>query len=537
MQRAFLTVDSRQIHYRVGGEGAPIVMLHPSPLSSAALLPLGTALARRFRVYALDTPGYGQSDPPDSRPASLDDYLPDFAAALDALQLGPVCLYGAATGAQLAIEFARRYPQRVALLVLDSAGHIPADECERVVHDYFPVVTPRGDGGHLATLWQMVRDLGVFFPWCDRRAARRIDRDLAPPAVLQSMLLDYLCAGERYDWAYRPAFHNERAERAQGVTVPTVLMRWEGSVVLRITDDLIAAGLPPNFRVLRLGPTMNERIGGLTDLLVAHYRAAPAPAVPVSAPPVGRFVSRYLETGGGQMHLRTRTAAIDDDATTTGSGAVPRRWRIGLMGPSGAAALFEPAASQWRDDLPIALIDLPGSGNSADFLPADTPLERHASVVAETLVALGATQVDLIGRAGGVGVAIEAALSHPTLVRHLTLDRSGLRERAARENALEHEPRDFTVRADGTHLHAAWSMLRDRRLWDPGYRAERTCLRAGEPDLDPLALQRELLELMKMGGRYASARAVELGYAHEVRLARVGCDVRFEPEVARQPTN
>jgi pimeloyl-ACP methyl ester carboxylesterase len=230
LQRAFLTIGDRQLHYRAAGVGTPVVMLHPSPLSSAAVMPMGRALARHFRVYAFDTPGYGQSEPPASRPASLDDYLPDFAAALDALGLARICLYGAATGAQFAIEFARRYPERVALVVLDSAGHIAADECERVVRDYFPDVTPRGDGSHLATLWQMVRDLGVFFPWCDRRAARRIARDLAPPEALQSMLLDYLRAGERYDWAYRPAFYNERAERAHGVTLPSQRISTAGTV-------------------------------------------------------------------------------------------------------------------------------------------------------------------------------------------------------------------------------------------------------------------------------------------------------------------
>lgn len=497
-------------------------MLHPSPLSSAAVMPMGTALAQHFRVYAFDTPGYGQSEPPASKPTSLDDYLPGFAAALDALGLARICLYGAATGAQFAVEFAKRYPQRVALVVLDSAGHIAAEECEHLVRNYFPDVAPRDDGAHLATLWQMVRDLGVFFPWCDRRAERRIARDLAPPAVLQSMLVDYLRAGERYDWAYRPAFYNERAARAQGVTVPAVLIRWEGSVVLRITDDLIAAGLPANYHVLRLGPTMPERIDGLTRYLVERYRAAPATALPATAPPRGRFVSRYVAAGGGQVHVRTRVAAASD--------AVPaERWRVGLMGPAGAAALLEPQASQWPEDTPIALLDLPGAGESAACLPPDATLERHAQVVAEALAALGAMEVDVLGWQGGVGVAIELALLRPGLVRHLTLDRSGLIDAAAREEAMAREPRDFPPRSDGTHLLSAWSWLRDRRLWNPGYRPERARLRAGEPQLEPHSIQRELLELMKMGTRYPAARAVELQYAHEPRLALVTCGISYLP--------
>lgn len=121
MRRHFLTLGDRQLHLRWAGEGPPVVLLHPSPLSSTAVLPVATALARHCRVYALDTPGYGLSDAPARQPASLDDYLPDLSAALDALGLDRVCLYGCATGAQIAIEYARRRPDRVELLVLDTS--------------------------------------------------------------------------------------------------------------------------------------------------------------------------------------------------------------------------------------------------------------------------------------------------------------------------------------------------------------------------------------------------------------------------------
>jgi pimeloyl-ACP methyl ester carboxylesterase len=520
LQRAFLTIGDRQLHYRAGGDGAPVVMLHPSPLSSAAVLPMGRALARHFRVYAFDTPGYGQSEPPASRPASLDDYLPGFAAALDALGLGRICLYGAATGAQFAVEFARRYPERIALVVLDSAGHIGAEECERVVHDYFPDVAPRGDGSHLATLWQMVHDLGVFFPWCDRREERRIARDLAPPEAMQSMLVDYLRAGEGYDWAYRPAFYNERAERAQGVTVPAVLMRWEGSVVLRITDELIAAGLPPNYHVLPLGPTMPERIDGLVSHLVATYRAPTAPAAPESPLPRGRFVSRYVDLPGGQLHLRLREPAGH------AAGTAPH-WCVALMGPAGAASLLEAQARHWPGDKTIALLDLPGSGDSDALLAPDATPAQHAAVAAEALRALGATQADLLGWRGGAGVAIELARLRPALVRSLTLDRAGLPDAASRADALAHEPREFVPRLDGTHLLAAWAVLRDRRLWKPGYRPERRGILAGEPDLDPRSIQRELLALMKQGARYAPARTAELQHAADTVLGQLPCPIAY----------
>lgn len=516
MQRAFLTVDGRQIHYRMAGDGAPVVLLHPSPLSSAAVLPVATELARHFRVYALDTPGYGQSDPPPRRPGSLHDYLPTFAAALDALGLQRICLYGAATGAQFAIEFAKHYPARCTRILLDSAGHIDPAECDRIVPDYFPDVTPRADGAHLATWWQMVRDLFVFFPWPDARAARRIPRDLPAPQSMQSMLLDYLRAGERYDWAYRPAFYNENAAQAHGVGVPATLIRWEGSVVLRITDELIAAGLPPNYDVLRLGPTLAERTGGLAAWLREHYEAPPAPPVHAQGPIPGRFVSHYVALRGGQLHLRRLEAG----------GGGTRRPRVVIAAPTSAASLVERRfASGGGNTGPVLIFDPAGSGDSDALLPEAAPLETQASLIGEALDALGLSDFDLEGHDGGAGIAIELALQQPGQVRGVRLAGESLPDAATRAALLATEPRDFAPRGDGTHLLAAWYLLRDRRLWSRAGRGTRAGILPGEPRLDPREIQDELIALLRLGPRYAAAREAELAYAHEERLPRVACPV------------
>ena len=61
--RHFVTVGSRQVHYRRAGSGPPVVLLHPSPNSSASMAPFMRALAPNFTAIALDTPSYGLSDP------------------------------------------------------------------------------------------------------------------------------------------------------------------------------------------------------------------------------------------------------------------------------------------------------------------------------------------------------------------------------------------------------------------------------------------------------------------------------------------
>jgi pimeloyl-ACP methyl ester carboxylesterase len=152
-------------------------------------------------------------------------------------------------------------------------------------------------------------------------------------------------------------------------------------------------------------------------------------------------------------------------------------------------------------------------------------LEAHAAVLAAALDALGLGEVELEGHDGAAGIAIELALQRPGQVRRLRLVGDALPDVASRAALLEREPRDFTPRGDGAHLLAAWYLLRDRRLWSRAGRGLRVGIRPGEPALDPRGLQRELVELMRLGARYGAAREAELSYAHEPRLARLACPV------------
>lgn len=524
MQSQFVDVDGLRLHVRVAGEGLPVVLWHPSPLSSTAVWPLAQVLAKHFRVYAFDTPGYGLSDPLPAKPASLDPYLPVFARAFDALGLDRVCLYGAATGAQLAVEFAKRYPERVAQLVLDSAGHIPADECEQIVRDYFPDVTPQSDGRHLVTLWQMVRDLFVFFPWCDTRDVSRIDRDLPPPAVMQAMLLDYLRAGTRYDWAYRPAFYNERAERTQAVTVPAALVRWQGSIALRITDALIDAGLPENFGVIPCGVPLAERFETISAWLQQHYRngdaMTPERGVPPRAAPQSADLRRdSIETSAGRLHLWRSDG---------GTGAP----LLLLHSGTGSATSMLRIARSAAGRRPVFALDLPGHGESRPAAPDEAAsVEWAAQVVEAALAKLGLDEIEILGQHYGALVGLEFAHQRPRRVRRLNA--IGIPWLLAEESvaaAAEAAP-SIAPLPDGTHLIRAWYMMRDSALWFPHHRTQRDRALRVDPQFDAEAIHARVVELMKIGDRYRDVLRAQAEYPVASRLG----EARVELVLARVP--
>jgi len=104
--------------YREAGAGEPIVLLHCSSGSSGAWLPVMEHLGRGYRALAPDLLGYGRSAP-WSRDAVL---LPGaelgvIRALLDVVRR-PAHLVGHSYGGTVALDAARRFPQRVASLTL-----------------------------------------------------------------------------------------------------------------------------------------------------------------------------------------------------------------------------------------------------------------------------------------------------------------------------------------------------------------------------------------------------------------------------------
>src|SRR5260370_37317903 len=100
----------------------PLLLLHG--LASAAVIWDLTAplLARERRVVALDQRGHGQSDKPDDG-YDFATIVADALAAAEALGFGErFAVAGHSWGANVALELAAAYPQRVAALALVDGG-------------------------------------------------------------------------------------------------------------------------------------------------------------------------------------------------------------------------------------------------------------------------------------------------------------------------------------------------------------------------------------------------------------------------------
>jgi pimeloyl-ACP methyl ester carboxylesterase len=115
---AMVATRRAQLSTMEAGSGPPIVALHGLGGTKGSFLPTVAELGRRFRVIAVDLPGFGDSEKPIG--ASYDARF--FARAvidlLDALELGRVHLVGNSLGGRIALEVGLLHPDRIDRLAL-----------------------------------------------------------------------------------------------------------------------------------------------------------------------------------------------------------------------------------------------------------------------------------------------------------------------------------------------------------------------------------------------------------------------------------
>ena len=101
------------------GEGDPVLLLHGLGATKASFLPTVAALADRYRVIALDLPGFGESDKPIAAAYDAPYFARAVISLLDELGLERAHLIGNSMGGRIAIEtglLERRRVDRIVLL-------------------------------------------------------------------------------------------------------------------------------------------------------------------------------------------------------------------------------------------------------------------------------------------------------------------------------------------------------------------------------------------------------------------------------------
>lgn len=120
-----INIQGINLNYIVEGEGEPIVVLHGWGANMDTVRPIINVLNESHRVYALDLPGFGDSEEPKEAIDSF-QYAEMVREFMSKMGIEKASFIGHSFGGKLSIILSSKYPELVKKIVLvDSAGLIP----------------------------------------------------------------------------------------------------------------------------------------------------------------------------------------------------------------------------------------------------------------------------------------------------------------------------------------------------------------------------------------------------------------------------
>ncbi|MES2617386.1 MAG: alpha/beta hydrolase [Bacteroidota bacterium] len=124
----YQTINGIKLYYEEYGKGTPLLLIHGGLSSIKDVGMLIPELSKKFRVIAVDCPGYGRSEQADSLSYQLmADY---FSKMIDSMKLDSVYVLGYSDGGNIALLMAADRPDKVKKIVTfasasNTSGYYP----------------------------------------------------------------------------------------------------------------------------------------------------------------------------------------------------------------------------------------------------------------------------------------------------------------------------------------------------------------------------------------------------------------------------
>lgn len=107
--------------YTERGIGEPLILLHGNGEDSSYFENQLQELSSDYRVIAVDTRGHGKT-PRGNAPFTIRQFADDLAGFMDGLKIKRTHILGFSDGANIAMCFASKYPDRVSKLILNGGN-------------------------------------------------------------------------------------------------------------------------------------------------------------------------------------------------------------------------------------------------------------------------------------------------------------------------------------------------------------------------------------------------------------------------------
>jgi pimeloyl-ACP methyl ester carboxylesterase len=277
MKRGYVDTPAGQVHfYEEGSGGMPLVLLHHTPRSATMYRHMLPMLGAARRVVALDTLGFGNSDPPASMETiSLHGFAENVLDALDGLGIERADVLGAMTGSRVALHLGATRPDRVrrlALLGFPFFDSVAAKDARLAETARFELGYREPDGAHIVRIWRYAvtqlagRGADHSASGADPDAWRADPSGgRSPIASMSSRQLDYLedwvvdgiKAGEMWTRTALAVYKDDPVPELSALRIPTLVIGLNGAgfpAYLKERSAKAVGDLVPGARFVLLEP-------------------------------------------------------------------------------------------------------------------------------------------------------------------------------------------------------------------------------------------------------------------------------------------
>lgn len=137
-----ITIDGDLVHYEVLGRGRPVVLLHGWIGSWRYWIPLMQQLHLKYRVYAIDLFGFGDSGK-NVKKYGISQQIYLLESFMQELAIPKAAFVGHGLGGVVMVEFARKEPDKVARMLIASLPLFdPGDLDQHTPANYRRLVKP-----------------------------------------------------------------------------------------------------------------------------------------------------------------------------------------------------------------------------------------------------------------------------------------------------------------------------------------------------------------------------------------------------------
>ena len=223
IRKAYADTATGQVHYRTGGEGTPLLLIHQTAQSSlqyANAMPL--LIEQGIRVVATDTPGFGMSDTPPGNP-TIESYSEVFPQVLDQLGIDRTVVLGHHTGASIACQLAYAHPERVSRVLLHGPPCYTDSEREERLARPHRDRSPQEDGSHLLDRW---------------KTSYQLSAGVASLDACQMSVIHGFWAGNNDHYGHHAAYSYDMPARIAELSQPVMLISNTGDAIHHIAVRL-----------------------------------------------------------------------------------------------------------------------------------------------------------------------------------------------------------------------------------------------------------------------------------------------------------